>query len=185
MAKSPTRKKSKPKATPEHMAQVKQGIEKAVKYINDWKQRELHSMAMNQRTAIPICVPISKTAYLVGRFGVKKHGNVWQVKDSRDMSEYLFGQRSTAIAYALCTQTGHIKLARELLQHDASVARLTEQLTTYVHKRTGAQRKKDYWRVDHFDIMTSTAEFQLEDAKNQLEKTLHLAKYFKIWDNSL
>ena len=185
MAKSPTRKKSKAKATPEHLAQVRQGIEKAVNYINDWKKRELHSMAMNQRTAIPICVPISKTAYLVGRFGVKKIGSVWQVTDSRDMKELLFGQRSTAVAYTLCTQTGHIKLARQLMEHDAAVARLTEQLTAYSHKRICAQRKKDYWRMDHFDIMSATAEFQLEDAKNQLEKTLHLAKYFKIWDNSL
>ena len=183
MAKSPTRKKSKAKASPEHMAQVKFGIQQAVDYVNDWKQRELHSMAMNQKTQIPICVPISKTAYLVGRFGVKKIGTMWQAKDSRSLLEYNFSRRTTAIVYTLCEQTGHAKLARDLLHHDTNVVKLTEQLELCVIKKDRARRKKDMWRFDHFDIMHCAAEFELEDARNQLEKTIHLAKYFKIWNS--
>ena len=50
-------------------------------------------------------------------------------------------------------------------------------------KKDRARRKKDHWRFDHFDIMQCAAEFELEDARNQLEKTIHLAKYFKIWNS--
>ena len=183
MAKSSTRKKSKnkPEITPEQIAQAEQGVEQAIKYINDWKRRELFSLATTPTKELPVCIPINKDAYLIGRLGLKRHGNKWIVIDSTDNAEYLFIKRSTAIIYSLCTQTGRQKLARNILQHESSVIKISEDVETFKFRKETAQRKRDYWRVDHFDIMENSAAHKLEAAKNQLEKSLQLAKYFKIW----
>lgn len=184
MAKSSTKRKSKAKSnlTPERLAEVEQGIAQAVRYIDDWKRREIANLATKQQTDIPICVPIKKDAYLVGKYGVKRVNKIWHVIDSVTEKEEYFSRRSSAVAYALCIQTRHIKLAKEILTHDSDVIRLSEHLDVYKLKANRARSKKDYWRVDHFNILASRAEYQLEDAKNQLEKSMDLAKYFKIWE---
>jgi hypothetical protein len=183
MAKSSTRKKSKnkPQITSEQIAQAELGVEQAIKYINDWKKKELFSLATTPSKDLPICIPIKKDAYLIGRHGLKRHGDKWVIIDSADSVEYLFIRRSTAIIYSLCTQTGRQKLAHKILQHESSVIKITDDVETFKFRKETARRKHDYWRVDHFDIMENCATYKLEAAKNQLEKSLQLAKYFKIW----
>lgn len=185
MAKSLTRKKSKVKTAvlPEQIANIKQQVDKAVQYVDNWKLREIQRMATSQKGPIPICVPIGKTAYIVGLYGVKKDGLIWTTIDSRDNSIHNFSRRASAIVYTLCDQTGHRRLAKDILQHDTDVIKITEELETLTYKKSRALTKKDYWRLDHFHIMSSSAEFRLDDAKHQLEKSMHLAKYFKIWNS--
>lgn len=166
----------------EQLAQLEQGVDKAIKYVNEWKKRELFQMAANPKKGnIPICIPVGRTSYVVGQYGVIKEGEVWAAVSSVDNAKYNFSRRSTAMVYALCDQTGHKKLARSILQHDTNVIKITEELNACLHKKECASRKKDYWRVDHFYIMVTSAEFRLVEAKNQLEKSIQLAKYFKIW----
>jgi hypothetical protein len=185
MAKSLTRKKSKVKtaALPQQVADIKQQVDRAVQYVDNWKMRELQRMATNQKGPIPICVPIGKTAYVVGLYGVRKDGLIWTTINSRDDSTHSFSRRASAIVYTLCNQTGHKRLAKDILQHDTNVIKITEELETLSYKKSRALSKKDYWRLDHFDIMSSSAEFRLDDAKTLLEKSMHLAKYFKIWNS--
>lgn len=183
MAKSSTRKKSKNKSeiTPEHVAQAQQGIEQAIKYINDWKRRELLTMVTTPSKEIPVCVPIKKDTYLIGRMGLKRNGTKWTVIDSIDSAEYQFTKRSTATIYSLCNQTGRMKLAQKILQNESAVIKIAEDVETFKFRKETALRKQDYWRFDHFYIMENSAAYKLEAAKNQLEKSLQLAKYFKIW----
>jgi len=184
MAKLSTRKKSKTKhkLPPEQLAQVDHGVTQVVKYINDWKKKELFQLAANPKPGtIPICIPVGKTSYVVGRYGVMKEGAVWAAVNSSNNDRYNFSRRATAIVYTLCEQTGHRKLAQSILHHDANVIKIAEELEAYTYKKECASRKRDYWRVDHFNIMAASAEFRLSDAKNQLEKSIQLAKYFKIW----
>lgn len=185
MAKSSTKRKTKVKQSlpPEQMTQLMQGVEKAVQYVDQWKKRELLNLALTANPTLPICVPIKKDAYLVGRFGVKKYGKIWEAIDSRSEQCYYFSCRSSAVVYTLSTQTGHAKLARDILQYDTDVLRLSEQLDLCNYKLARAQHKKDYWRVDHFYNLISRVDFRLLDAKNHLEKSMHLAKYFKIWNS--
>lgn len=185
MAKSPTRKKSRVKRTlpPEQLAEVEQGVKQAVKYVNDWKKRELFQMAANvKKGTIPICIPVSKTSYVVGQYGIVKDGTTWAAVNSVDNVKNNFSRRASALVYTLCDQTGHKKLAKSILQHDTNVIKITEELESYTYKKDRASRKQDYWRVDHFYIMAASAEFRLSEAKHQLEKSIQLAKYFKIWD---
>lgn len=184
MAKSPTRKKSKTKTviTPEHVAEAQQQVEQAIKYINDWKRQELFNMVKARPSReTPICIPINQNTYLIGQAGLKKTGSRWTIIEGPEGAEHSFTKRSTAIIYTLCKQTGRQKLADKILQHETKVTKVTEDVETFRFRKDSAIRKRDYWRVDYFDIMENCAAYKLESAKNQLEKSLQLAKYFKIW----
>ena len=183
MAKSPTRKKSKSKrpVDPAQLAEIEQGVKRAVEYIDNWKKRELEQLTLKTK-GTPICIPISKTALVVGRYGIKKEGQNWVTVNSIDSSMHNFSRRATAIVYTLCDQKNQKRLARDILHYDTEVIKITEEIETYSYKKECAKRKRDYWRIDHFDILGSRAEFRLEEAMNQLEKSINLAKYFKIWE---
>lgn len=181
MAKSSTKRKSKFKANPQQLVELEQSVNQAVKYVDTWKKRELESLLLNGKAAVPVCIPIDKNTFAVGRYGVKKTGNLWVAIDSRDYNEYTFSRRVTAVLYALCQQTGHKKIAKDILNHDDNVIKLTDQLNIFVFHKESAMRKRDYWRHDHYYNMSTDIEFRLAEAKNQLEKSIDLAKYFKVW----
>lgn len=181
MARSSTKRKSKFKANPQQIVELKQSVEQAVRYVDTWKKRELESLVLHKKTAVPVCIPVSKTRFAVGRYGLKKSGNLWTAVDSRDYSEYTFSRRITALLYALCQQTGHKRIANQILQYDSEVIKLSDQLNIFTHHKESAKRKGDHWRHDHYYIMSSDIQFRLEEAKNQLEKSIDLAKYFKVW----
>jgi len=184
MAKSHTKRKSgiKPDVSPEQVKLLEKGINGAVQYIRDWKRKELVTMLTTKSKAPPVCVAVGKEAYVVGKYGVKRHGDVWQVYNSVSETENYFSCRASAIVYSVCEQTGRFKLARELVSHDDSLLRCKQRVETYNHLKAKAKKKRDYWRFDHYYIMSNTAEFELADAKHLLEKSLNLAKYFKIWE---
>jgi hypothetical protein len=100
---------------------------------------------------------------------------------NKDFSRF-FTSQSSAVAYALCNQTGRVRMADEILAKDAKLVELQIKLANYQYNLSFARKKKDYWRVDLFSILTENVIMQLEDAKNQLQKTLNLTKYFKIWE---
>lgn len=161
------------------MTKVEESVSRAVEYIGSWKRRELEALATQGKTAIPICIPISKTAFVVGKYGVKKADRTWTVSNGSD--QYEFSSRLTALLYALCKQTNYKKVATDILTHDTIVIKLVDQLNILTYHKQIAKRKKDYWRYDHYYIMISDVEMRLAEAKNQLEKSIDLAKYFKVW----
>lgn len=186
MAKSSTKRKYKIKPVPEQVEQLEHSIKQAVQYINDWQRKELLSIAINKQPgSLPVCVPIKKDAYLVGSFGLKRTGRLWEVTSPSNDKVLHFSRRLSGLVYLLCLQTNYGKLAREILQHDNKVVQLLENIELFKHGLEKSRRKQDWWRYDHFTNLLSNAEFRLEDAKNQLEKSIVLAKYFKIWDNKL
>jgi hypothetical protein len=184
MAKSSTKRKYRVKAALEQVEQIEKRIDQAVQYIGDWQRRELISIALNkQPKSLPICIPIKKDTFVVGQYGLKRTGKLWEVTSSTSEKILYFSRRLTGLVYLLCLQTNHFKLAKEILQYDNKILLLTEEVEIFRHSIERARRKKDWWRYDLFINLVTHVEFQLEDTKNQLEKSIVLAKYFKIWDN--
>lgn len=186
MAKSSTKRKPRVKPDPGQLAQVKQGVVNAVQYITQWQKHELISLSMSQKPgALPVCIPVAKDTYVVGKYGLKRVGKFWQVSSTHSEHKLHFSKRSTALIYLLCIQTKYPKLASEILQQESSIIKLLEELEHYSYSLEKSKRKRDWWRVDHFTNLTSNVEFKLLEARNQLEKSIDLAKYFKIWDNKI
>lgn len=184
MAKSLTKRKQRVKADPATTANVNQAIDAAVDYVKTWKRKELISLATNPPTnALPVCIPVKKDAYVIGRHGLKKDNSVWTLHTQDFRESYEFVYRSSAVVYSICSQTGRRKLAQEILTSNQEILRLQTRLTEFQYLFDKARRKKDkdYWRLDYYTIMIESAEFAVIDAKNELEKSINLAKYFKIW----
>jgi len=186
MAKSSTKRKQRIKPDPTQVEQVKQGVVNAVQYITHWQRQELISLSMNQKPgSLPVCIPVGKEAYVVGNYGLRRIGKVWQVTSTRTENKLHFSKRSTALIYLLCSQTKYPKLAAEILQQESTIIKLLEELDHFNYSLDKSKRKRDWWRVDHFTNLASNVEFKLLEARNQLEKSVDLAKYFKIWDNKI
>jgi len=182
MAKYSTKRKFKYKAQREEIDLVEQNVNQTVNYINDWKRKELVHLALYKSNKTPVCIPISKNSYLIGKFGMRKTESTWILTNLVEEKNYEFSKRSSAVLYAICYQVGRYKLANEIMLYDSDVLRLRDQSEILKYKLENAIAKKDHWRIDYFNILSTRASFRLQDAKNQLEKTTNLAKYFKIWE---
>lgn len=187
MAKLPTRKKRKAKLDPETTVQLNTAIDHAVEYVKLWKRQELINIVTNppKTNSLPVCIPIKKDTYVIGNQGLTKSDNVWHLTEANTKKSHLFVHRSSAVVYAICTQIGKPKLAQEILNHNQDLIRLQTKLNEFKYLQDKARRRKDkdYWRLDYYNIMLESVEFDIVDAKIQLEKSLNLAKYFKVWMN--
>lgn len=183
MAKFFTKRKSRTKVQPEQIQQLSQSIDQAVQYVSDWQRKELINMSMAQTAdSLPICIPVGRDRYVVGSYGLQRQAALWQVTKADQIEPVYFSTRSTALLYLLCVQTRHKNLAKEIQQYDTAIIKLREDYDLYTNRLQKARKKKDYWRVDHLVNRSSDIECKLNEAKNQLRKSIDLAKYFKIWD---
>jgi hypothetical protein len=176
---TPKKIKDKTHITNTQTACVEDTVNKAVWYVDQWTKKELLAMVANKSTS-PLCIPVGKSGYLIGKYKIKPVNNFWVAQDIFNNTKHVFSSKIVAVIYTLCDHQGHHKIANEILTYDTEIIKILEDLTIYTHLKKSAKVKHDTWRVDHYSIMETSAMFKLEDVKKQLEKSLHLAKYFKI-----
>jgi len=111
---------------------------------------------------------------------ITRTNDYWSVQGIFSNTHYVFSSRTVAVIYALCECKKYSKLALEILKHDTNIIKLSEELTFYTHRIHAAKIKRDSWKIDHYSIMESSVKYKLKDAITHLEKSLNLAKYFKI-----
>ena len=188
MVKSRTPRKSKIKysGTPEQkqqLAEVTQAVNNAASYVKHWKLKELAAMA-ESKNSVPTCIPFGRHGLLIGKHVVKPSVNAgeWELLEyNKDYSRF-FNSQTSAVAFALCKQTGRIRLAEEIIAKEHKLSELQNKMDNFRYNLANAYKKKDYWRIDLFSILSENMGMRLEDAKNQLHKTLNLTKYFNIWE---
>ena len=181
MAKFYSRKKFQIKKTTPQVQVVQSEIEQTVQYVQRWQRSELSKLLLQNKTPVPVCVEINPNTYIIGRYAIKKLNNLWYSLDSRDESEQKFNSKLSAVLHALCDLRGRKELANEILEYDNRVMKLSTDLAIYKHRRLSSIRKKNFWRSDYFQIREDSTNYQLEEAKKQLQKSINLAKYYKIW----
>lgn len=181
MAKYYSKRKSKTRQPAAAVDVVKNEIDAAVQYVGHWQQRELSTLANRPKEATPVCVPIGQDSYIVGRFGIRKYSGLWYSIDTRTEQEQHFNSKKTAVLHALCTLKGRLTMAEEILHYDQQVSKLSNDINIYQHRIDSAVKNKDYWRLDYYSTRQSGAQYKLDDVKKRLQKTIDLAKYFKIW----
>lgn len=182
MAKSSTLKKSENKLSlvnDEKYLHVEKTINKTVLYIKQWTRNELLELLENENST-PLCVKINNSKFLIGKFLIKQSGIFWTVQELFTNKKHIFSSRTVAVIYSLCECKHYSKLALEILRHNTNIINLSEDLILYRHLKNTAKNKHDTWKIDHYTIMESSIRYKLKDAKIHLEKSLHLAKYFKI-----
>lgn len=186
MAKYFTVKKQKNKSliTKKQVAQIDATINSTVAYIEKWTKKEFLSM-VTQTSLTPICVLVSDSEYLISKFKIKLINGTWVACHLFNSNRYIFSSRSIAVIYVICEHRGYYKLAEEILRHNTSMLNIIEDLKIYSYRKNAAAQKNDSWQFAHYAIMEDSAKYKLEDTKKLLEKSLNLAKYFKIqWESN-
>jgi hypothetical protein len=76
--------------------------------------------------------------------------------------------------------------SKTLEEQDFRLGKYTQDQTNYMYRRQKAIANKDYFKVDVCDARLAKNQSLLQDAKQELEKTLLSAKYLKgIWEKPL
>lgn len=183
MAKLSTPRKPKNKKfTTKQLLCVEERVNHTVKYIKQWKRKELSKIVSDPSQKSPVCVAVDKDTYIVGYYGVKLCNGEWVVFNAHEDKEYYFSRKSTAMTYSVCMQNNLKSLALGLLEQDTAFLKLTDKIRKFDYSKEKSTIKKDFWRLDFFSTMRSNAKLQLDEVNCQIMKSLCLAKYFKVWE---
>jgi hypothetical protein len=178
MAKSSTKRKSA-KAPP--ITEVIAATEATSLYIGVWAKQEAERLLKKE----PVIIPL-KNGYYVGKFTVKNVSHTWHVYNVFNELINAFSSKQSAVSWCILEHTGRINQSQKLLEQDAKVSKYTQDQTNYRHTRQQAIKRGDYFAVDLSDAKLAKIQSMLEDASNDLEKTLNQAKYLKgIWERPL
>ena len=178
MAKSSTKRKS---VNVPQIREVVEATEAASLYIGVWAKHEAERLLKKE----PVIIPL-KNGYHVGKFTVKNANHTWHVYNVWNEFVNAFSSKQSAVSWCILDHTGRIIQSRKLMDQDAKVSKYTQDQTNYFHSKQQAIKRGDYFAVDLSNARIAKVQSMLEDARNDLEKTLNSAKYLKgIWENPL
>jgi hypothetical protein len=183
MAKSRTAKKSKIKQQAEN--QVKAETINALTdlvsaYVKSWARTEAHRIV--QTDPIPVIMPI-KNGYQVGKHQVVKNHNLsWELHNYHGEAIEQFLDVRSAVAYSILYQLKRFKPAEAVLTADNRLSKLESDFQHYNRCMQTAGKRRDYATIDILAARYYDAQFLLPLAKEELEKTLRMNKYLKVWE---
>jgi hypothetical protein len=183
MAKSPTAKKSKIKR--QAVKQVKaEMIETAANlasmYVRDWAKTEVNRLIFEKSS--PVLVPI-KNGLQVNLYKViSQSNNGWSVLNRFNESIAKFTNKKSAVLYSILVQQQKYSTADSILQADQVLSKLESDFLHYSHSMHQASQRKNYEAMDIMAARYYDTKLRLDEARFELEKTLRMNKYLKVWE---
>lgn len=176
--KSSTRKKSPQANLTEEQSQI---LNFLTAYIADWTKKELNSIRATSRK--PVCIPYGDHGFIIDHFKLERIDNdCWRLHDRNDEVIHDFTSRIAGVMYCLLEKTGQYAYSTQLKNLDATLSRAEIDLIHYRSSVKRAKDKKDWEAVQSWTTRIDTTNGKLVHLRFQLEKTLRMAKYNKLWD---
>jgi hypothetical protein len=147
-------------------------------YVKRWTREEIQRLIDNNE--LPI-VPI-KDGLQVGRQRVKQQNSHWALVNQYNETVCSFVNKKSATLYSLLYQSRRYKSADEILGKDQKVSKLESNFRHYEASMRNAAKRKDYTTLDIVASRYYDTKIVLELARNDLEKTLRMNKYLKVWE---
>jgi len=162
---------------------VKTAVELFNGYVKSWTQNEIQHLI--QRGNLPI-VPLAN-GLQVGRQRAVFKNNVWGLYNAHGELVETFTGKKSVVLYSLLDQLHRYKTAEEVLTKDQRLRKIETDFQHYNHTMNRAIKLRDYATIDVIASRYYDAKIALEHARNDLEKTLGMNKYLKVWEtgNSL
>lgn len=153
-------------------------VDSAVDYISIWAKQRLDEWRLDARNPV-----ITKTdsGLQIGHYQLLRSGDRWERRSPSEQGGELYFNKNIAVIHTLFEFTGRRKLADDILQHNNRICKLTTDLLHYKNGKTRALKKDNYNLADAFDARINLAQSQIDSSWFQLQKTLGLTKYIKIW----
>lgn len=183
MVKSRTSKKSKIKqqAVREVKAEmVETAANLVTAYVKSWARDQVDSIINDEQ--IPVIVPI-KNGVQVGRQRVTKNlHDMWQIHNVFGEVTETFVDKRSAVLYSILHQLKRYKASDTVLGFDKKLSKVQADYQHYHHSMQRAIKRKDYPAIDVLASRYYDTQYLLTEAKNELEKTLRMNKYLKVWE---
>lgn len=183
MGKQRTQNKNKNKSSVEKIVQVAvldAAADTISGFIKTWAKKEIRDIIGKDK--MPVLIPLRNNGIQVGRFSIVKTGTMWELQNYYKERLHLFYDKRSAVLYCILYNKNWFKSASDVLDRDNNLGKLESRLTYYANSIKQAAKKKNYEKLD---IVASRYYDTLECvkyARNDLEKTLRLNKYLKIWE---
>ena len=147
-------------------------------YVKQWTKDEIHRLIRADK--IPL-VPVGN-GLQVGRHRIKPRNKQWDL--CNDFFEVIdtFTNKKSAVLYSIMYQTRRFKSADEILAKDKKLSKLETDFQHYDYSMRKAAARKDYAYIDVIASRYYDTKIVLEEARNDLEKTLRMNKYLKVWE---
>jgi len=185
MAKSPISKQASLKKAKQQvkLETVKTAVDLVSDYVKAWSQNEIQRLI--RIGELPI-VPLSN-GLQVGRHRALFKSNSWGLYNAHSELVETFTSKKSVVLYSLLDQLHRYKTAEELLAKDKRLHKIEADFQHYNHTMSRAIRQRDHETIDIIASRYHDSKIALDQAKNDLEKTLRMNKYLKVWEtgNSL
>jgi len=151
---------------------IEKAVEEAVTSVKKFTQKELAKLIASKKPKeFPVLIPVADIGYIVGTNLVKQYNNLWYVASIHNLDrEMVFGNKLTAIFYALSDHNRNFQLAGDIARYDLEVSRLLKKIALY---KQNTKNKSNAHRLHE-------CEHKLQHKKFLLAKSLKMAKYFYL-----
>ena len=157
-------------------SELNDAVEFVVNKIAKWTSSEISKLAFSNDE--PRCVAISNSHYRVGNYTIKQQDEYcWRV--TYDAFEHDFMFKKSAIFYCLAQQFGKFELAYRILDSDQKLADHSNDFNLFQLRLKGDTADK--WKRQFYLSRKKQAHSRCLAARTQLQKSLKLAKYYKLW----
>ena len=149
-----------------------------VNLVKNFTYKELYSIL---RTSDGSLVYTSDDKeYFVGRYVISRINSVWRVQTHLGDIQHEFLSKTAAIFYAMALMKTRLNLATQLAKADYSVLVNKAQLELHSQMLKSALKKNDSFKSELLAAKHSDSKYKYTMAKEELEKTLNMAKYLKL-----
>jgi hypothetical protein len=158
--------------------EIANAVNFVVNKISKWTSAELAALALQNKQ--PHCIAISDKHYRVGKDTIKQiHETCWRLSNDQIVLDFM--HKKSAIFYSLSQQLGKFDLAYSIMNNDQKLAANTADLSIFQIRIKEAVDNKDAWKAQLYLSRKKQAYSNCVAARTQLQKSLNLAKYYKIF----
>jgi hypothetical protein len=125
-----------------------------INHIREFTYTELYEILRNSKD--PLIYAVNKNEYALGRYFVIRENDFWKVVTHLGDVDHVFSGRNPAIIYAKA------------------------EVDLYIAKLRIATKVYDDFKAELYAAKLSNCRFKHRIAKEELEKTLNMAKYLKL-----
>lgn len=157
---------------------VDEAIVGIINQVKEFTYSELYEIITTSKD--PLVYAVSDTEYVLSRYIVVKTNDVWRVMTHLGDVDHDFHNKNSAILYALMLMHNKINLSEKIARADTDVLHSKTEMDLYRIKLTAAGKGTDAFKQELFAAKFSNSRFKYIKAREDLEKTLRMAKYLKL-----
>ena len=148
-----------------------------IQIVRNFAYPELYKLLNDSKQ--PLIYEVSKTEYALGRYVIIKVEHLWQVVNHLGDIQGVFQSKLTAIVYAFLLMRNNLPLARKLVNEDDRVLKAKWQMDFY-RTKLSSKLQSDEFKRELYAAKYTDGKIKYTIAKEELEKTLKMAKYLKL-----